>query len=101
MVMHCLKAACDDMDDYTLALKQLKKYLAPAGHLMVLEELGETYNDVEGGTYNMLSLEADEVILSFKEAGLLVVESLQDSFRNSELKISDSCKYHLTLGKKT
>ena len=99
---HVLQAICTNMGDYTKALKQLKSYLKPGGHICILDPLEETYAKIGNVKFKNYPLVYDEVIKSFREAGLEIVNSSKKAIIAdlSEGLPVDSRWWHLTLARK-
>ena len=103
LVNHVLQAVCKNMDDYTEALKKLKRYVRPGGHLCVCDPLGETATTCLGDEKLwFFSLRYNGVLNSFRDAGLDVVETMEKRFtsssENTRLNVSPDV-WHLTVAK--
>ena len=100
LINHVLQTVCTNMEDYTKALKKLKSYMKPGGHICVLDPLEETYAKIGNVKFTNYPLVYEEVIKSFEEAGLKIVYSSKKPINaEGELPI-DSSWWHLTLAKK-
>ena len=100
LINHVLQAICTNMGDYTRALEKLKSYLKPGGHICILDPLEETYVNIGKVNFKTYPLEYDEVIKSFREAGLEIVNSSKKSIITKEERPVDSSGWHLTLTRK-
>ena len=103
LVNHVLQAVCKNMDDDTEALKKLKRYMRPGGHLCVCDPLGETATTCLGDEKLwFFSLRYNGVLNSFRDAGLDVVETMEKRFtsssENTRLNVSPDV-WHLTVPK--
>ena len=47
LINHVLQAVCTNMGDYSKALRNLKSYMKPGGHICVLDPLEETYAKIK------------------------------------------------------
>ena len=100
LLNHVMQATCTGMDDYTEALKRLKNYIKPGGHISVLDPLGETYSKIGNVKFQMYPLLYNEVIKSFREAGFEIVKSIQKPIKNDGNVFIDSGEWHLTVARK-
>ena len=100
LINHVLQTVCTNMGDYTKALRNLKSYMKPGGHIYVLNPLEETYAKIGNVKFTNYSLVYEEVIKSFRGAGLEIVHSSKKAINANEELPVDSSWWHLTLGKK-
>ena len=103
LVNHVLQAVCKNMDDYTEALKRLRRYVRPGGHLCVCDPLEKTATICLGDEkLRFFSLRYNGVLNSFRDAGLDVVETMEKRFtsssENTRLNVSPNV-WHLTVAK--
>ena len=103
LVNQVLQAVCRNMEDYTEALRRLKRYVRTGGHLCVCDLLGETATTCLGDEkLRFFSLRYNGVLNSFRDAGLDVVETMEKRFTsgsgNTRLKVSPDV-WHLTVAK--
>ena len=100
LVNHVLQAICTNMGDYTKALKKLKIYMKPGGHICVLDPLEETCAKIGNVKFTNYPLVYEEVIKSFGEAGLKLIKSSKKTIHaKGELSVDSTC-WHLTLARK-
>ena len=100
LVNHVLHAVCTNMEDYTKALRNLKSYMKPGGHIGVLDPLEETYAKIGNVKFTNYPLVYEEVIKSFREVGLEIVHSSKKAMNANEELPVDSSWWHLTLARK-
>ena len=100
LVNHVLQAVCTNMEDYTKALRNLKSYMKPGGHICVLDPLEETYAKIGNVKFTNYPLVYEEVIKSFGEAGLEIVNSSKKPINTTGEMSVDSSWWHLTLARK-
>ena len=99
LVNHVLQTICTNMGDYTKALRKLKDYMKPGGHICVLDPLEETYAKIGNVKFTNYPLVYEEVIKSFGEAGLEILHSSKKAIKAKEELPVDSSWWHLTLAK--
>ena len=100
IINHVLQAVCPNMEYYTKALKKLKAYMKPGGHICVLDPLQETHAKIGNVKFKNYPLVYDEVIKSFREAGLEIVNSSKKAIIGEEELPVDASGWHLTLARK-
>ena len=88
------------MGYYTKALRNLKIYIKPGGHICVLNPLEETYAKIGNIKFTNYPLVYEEVIKSFGEAGLEIVNSSKKAISATGEMSVDSSSWHLTLARK-
>ena len=98
----CLTAGCHTEADYKLAWKRLATLLSPGGVLIVTEPLEESWNEVGGTTFKVLSITADHLKESINDAGFHVIKHVQEIYTPgwNDGNDPDKNKWHFTVTKK-
>ncbi|XP_072283011.1 nicotinamide N-methyltransferase-like [Pyxicephalus adspersus] len=70
----CLEAPCKDVESFTNALRNLKVFLKPGGHIIIQNVLNCTYYYVGKKRFSSLSISKEELETAVKEAGYEIVK---------------------------
>nr|DBA16244.1 TPA: hypothetical protein GDO54_003656 [Pyxicephalus adspersus] len=70
----CLEAPCKDVESFTNALRNLKVFLKPGGHIIIQSVLNCTYYYVGQKRFSCLTISKEDLEAAFKEAGYKIVK---------------------------
>ncbi|XP_018427124.1 PREDICTED: nicotinamide N-methyltransferase-like [Nanorana parkeri] len=92
----CLEVACKDMDSFYNALTNLKDFIKPGGHLLLLSMLNSRYYAIGNTFFSTLPITKEGLEKALKDAGYEIVEikyAAQNYQSNVEIFTGDTHYY--------